>query len=609
MRMRSFTRSFPALLLSVCAMQAAHSGADPTHLGTGMLLSGAQPSGVIDNRAFVPDSTARPAHRPFSGDVVICESLMRTTPTDLRFHAVRGKDPHYFPAVRLSFITVDGDLVPSTQEVIRTGFLPGGRSYWDIIVQPGRVWSEPADGSWSRAAFPFALVNSMEGETHNGLAIFLYRGHEVSPLRYQIVQQTLPDYVDAIFSAAGSAPMHAQIADQPHSPQFVREVTRRYQAAKADEISLHPWSELEQRAAGTALSHFADGLPAKDTVLTGIDYERTFYLHDCESVAGPLPWCDRARFGIWSATKAFANEAALLRLAQKYGPDVFKAKIIDFVPAAKAYPAWANVRFDDCINMATGVGNGSSKRDPNEILDGYLDPTYGDWYDAQSRDEKITALLRTGRAYPWGPGQVARYRDQDMFILGVAMDAYLKSKEGPNAQLWTMLEKEVYEPIGIHYAPIERTIESTGDGTPIMAFGVFATIGDLVKVARLFQAGGNWHGQQLLYAPRVTELLAGTRPRGLPTGDHTSFGETTYFNAFWNFRFDSPDGCAIYIPQMVGWGSNLVTLYPGGVTGIQIARSPGDAEDDPLPMARAANRLVSFCDRNDIRSLNNKHAR
>jgi hypothetical protein len=606
LRMRSLSRALSAMVLSMCAMSAAHSTNDPTHFGIDEFLSGHRPTGVIDNRAFVPGSAARPAHAPFRGDIVISEALMRTTPTDLRFHTVRGKDARYFPAVRLSFITVDGDLVPGTQDVIRTGFIPGGRSYWDIIVQPGRVWSEPADGAWSRAAFPFALVNSMEGETHNGLAIFLYRGREVSALRYQIVQQTLPGYVEAIFTASGSAPTHAE----PGEPRDAQELARRYRAAKADELSIRPWSELEQHAAGPALKGFADGLPAKDTVLTGMDYEGVFYLHDCDSAAGPLPWCDRARFGIWSVTKAFANEVALLHLAQKYGPEVFKAKIVDYVPAARAYPAWADVKFDDCINMATGIGNGSPKRDPNDISDGYLDPTYYDWYDAQSRDDKIAALLRTGHTYPWGPGQVARYRDQDTFILSVAMDAYLKSKQGPNASLWTMLEREVYEPIGIHYAPVGRTVESSGEGSPIMGFGVFATIGDLVKVARLYHARGEWHGRQLLYAPRIDELIAGTRPRGLPTGDHGDFGETTYFNAFWHIRFDSTDGCSLYVPQMSGWGSNVVTLYPGGVTGIRIAHLPSDApaSDDPLPMARAANRLVSFCDPNDNASSNNKSA-
>jgi hypothetical protein len=343
---------------------------------------------------------------------------------------------------------------------------------------------------------------------------------------------------------------------------------------------------------------FADALPANQTVLTGIDYHGTFYLHDCDSAGGPLPWCDRARFGVWSVTKAFLNEVALLRLAQKFGPDVFASKIVDYVPAVRAYPAWAKVTFADCINMATGMGNGSTKRDPNDIGDGFLDPTYYDWYNAKSQEDKVSAVLRTSRVYPWGPGQVARYRDQDMYILGVAMDGYLKAKEGPSSSLWSMLRREVYEPIGIFYATTSRTLESSGDGIPLMGFGVYATIGELVKVARLYHAGGRWRGQQILYAPRIAELSAGTAPRGLPTGDHGPFGETTYFNAFWQIRYDATEGCKLYIPEMLGWGSNLVALYPGGLTAIRMAHVPPDwtAPDDPTPMARVANHLAPFCE-------------
>jgi hypothetical protein len=52
-----------------------------------------------------------------------------------------------------------------------------------------------------------------------------------------------------------------------------------------------------------------------------------------------------------------------------------------------------------------------------------------------------------------GPGLVARYRDQDVPLLGVAMKRFLQAKEGPEADLWTMMEREVHAPIGIHDAP------------------------------------------------------------------------------------------------------------------------------------------------------------
>jgi hypothetical protein len=246
-------------------------------------------------------------------------------------------------------------------------------------------------------------------------------------------------------------------------------------------VPVDTWQALANRVGGDKLAGFDGAMNPSDIVLSGLDYHGKFYLEQCRSAAGPLPWCDRARFGVWSATKSLANATALLHLAQKYGPSVFDLKIRDYVPEAARYPAWNEVRFDDAINMATGIGNGSTQLEPNEAEDGYIDPLYDTWYEARSAHAKIAALLRDGHVYPWGPGKVTRYRDQDMFILGVAMDRFLKSKEGASADLWTMLRREVFEPIGIHEAPTNRTIEA-GDapGQPMMAYGYYPTISDLV---------------------------------------------------------------------------------------------------------------------------------
>ncbi len=584
-----------AAVLVLLTAAATGAPAEVRTLRAGDFATTATGVGIVDNRAFVPSARALPAHEPFHGTLRLGEQRMTTVPADLGFHQMLGKDPQFFPRIDLAFTTVDGDLVPATEEVIRSGSLAGGRSYWDLIVQSGQVWSEPDDGGWSRAAFPFSLVHSQEGETHNGLATFRYRRGEVSAIRFQIVQQTTPAHIETYFTAAGV--LSATRGPAPAADW--KAIADDYREARRDAVPVQDWQALGKLVGEGKLAGFADGLPAGQTVLTGLDYRGVFYTPGCTSAGGLLPWCERTRFGVWSVTKAFANEVALLRLAQKFGPEVFDAKISDYVPAVAKYPAWSRVRFEDCIDMATGLGNGSAKRDPNDSGDGYIDATYNDWADARSEDEKVAALLRIAKVYPWGPGEVVRYRDQDMYVLGVAMQAYLRAKEGPQADLWTMLEREVYRPIGIHHAPINRTLEPDGSrGYPMMPYGYYATIGDLVKVARLYHAHGRHGGAQILYAPRIERLLAGTEPRGLPTGGHSADGETTYFNAFWNLRYNASEGCRLYIPQMIGWGDNLVALFPGGLTGIRIAHNPADdtsAEGDSLAMARAANRLTAFC--------------
>jgi hypothetical protein len=591
-------RLWHAHALALCTLTlvaAQDAAAAAKRISAAELLSPAWSGGVISTTAFTPGSDAVTEHAPFLGTLRLTETEMTTQPAVFSPASVLGRDPKLFPGVAISFFTDEGDLVPFTQDVIRYGSSNQGRSYWDIIVQPGRVWSQPDDSGWSRAAFPFALVNSIEGETHNGLATFLYKDARVSNLRFQIVQQTAPYYIKDDFVAAGLVP--ATFAPAP--TQQLSSLKRVHEADRTDAVPIAGWSELAAKVGSAKLADFDGTMRATDIVLSGLDYQGTFYLKECQSAGGPLPWCDRARFGVWSATKVLANETVLLRLAAKYGPTVFELKIVDYVPQAAGYPGWRNVRFEDAINMATGIGNGSTRSEPNDTGDGYLDTSYSNWYEARSVKEKVAALLADGRVYPWGPGQVTRYRDQDMFVLGVAMDGFLKSKEGPTANIWSMLQREVLEPIGIHHAPTNRTIEADGSaGQPLMAYGYYPTIGDMVLMARLYQNGGRQGDQQILYAPRIRELLAGPKARGFPTGEKLPEGETTYINAFWVTSYVASQDCRVFYPRMIGWGGNIVALMPGGLTGIRLAKSGETADNsevDTSGMARVANNLSKFC--------------
>ena len=359
-----------ALLGAVVFATASPVAALSAHIGAAEFAAAAAGAGIIDNTAFAPGPRAAPAHETFLGTLTLTESSMITEPAVFSTQSALGRNPRLFPGVSISFFTDKGDLVPFTQDVIRCASKDQGKSFWDVIVQPGRVWFERADRGWSRAAFPFALVNSIEGETHNGLAIFLYKGMKVSSVRFQIVQQTAPYYIKDQFLASGFIPAIVE----PVPENDLDALRRVREADRRDAVHIADWSELAAQVGAARIEGFDGSMNAADIVASGLDYHGTFYLKQCRSAAGPLPWCDRMRFGVWSATKALTNETALLRLAEKYGPGVFDLKIRDYVPQAARYPGWSAVRFEDAIDMATGIGNGSDKTEPNDTSDGYLDP-------------------------------------------------------------------------------------------------------------------------------------------------------------------------------------------------------------------------------------------
>src|SRR5580698_8189635 len=255
----------PVLIFCALILAGAHcASAASQGIGTAELLSPTWSGGVTANSAFTPGSDAVAEHAPFLGTLRLTETQMTTKPAVFSPPSVLGRDPHLFPGVAISFFTDKGDLVPFTQDVIRYASNNQGRSYWDVIVQPGRVWSQPGDGGWSRAGFPFALVNSIEGETHNGLATFLYKDGRVSNLRFQIVQQTAPFYITHDFIAAGLVPATFAAA----ATGRLESLTRDYEADRTDAVPVAAWSELAAQVGGAKLVNFDGTMPASAIVLS-----------------------------------------------------------------------------------------------------------------------------------------------------------------------------------------------------------------------------------------------------------------------------------------------------------------------------------------------------
>lgn len=60
-------------------------------------------------------------------------------------------------------------------------------------------------------------------------------------------------------------------------------------------------------------------------------------LRGCETRAGPYPYCEQMRHGVYSVTKSMGAAVALLRLAQKYGDQLLDLKIKDYVTVTAAH--------------------------------------------------------------------------------------------------------------------------------------------------------------------------------------------------------------------------------------------------------------------------------
>jgi hypothetical protein len=600
-----FKKIVLAILAGLAAwpvIAAAGSAADA--LPVAAILAESAPVAPVRNSAFAPGVDARSAPS-LVGTLRVGRAMLATDPA-IAVPVIGGRDARVFPEISLQLFTTGDLLVPvargSMVREVATGATP---SYWRVIPQFGRVWHESADGDWNRAALPLTLVNDTENDAHQGLATFLYKDGIVSQVRLQFVQQTGPYLVKPHLVAW-------TVAAATWTPGGLDGLVGLRGAAEreiAERIPARPWRDLVEELPTGTLDGFGGPLRAEWTVELALLRNGVLYYQESATPYGPYPYPLEMRFGPRSVMKSVAAPLSLLHLAEIYGPWVLDLKIGDYV--AGLDPKFKRIRFFDAACMASGFGGtGTLRTHPNDIYDGYLGANYDDWYTAPSNAEKLAQINSNLKPYPWEPGHVVRYRDQDFYLLGIAVDAFLKSVRGPDADAWRMLETEVFAPIGISHAPAVRTREAGETAGPVwFNAGYYPTLDDLAKIARLYQNAGAWNGRQLLHRELTLDLLA-ARGALVKSGDSSVTAGASasdgadpelYRMGFHYTPFRSErDHKLRYVPSMEGSGENEILLFPNGLVSIRMAKASGlpDGEkaftDDGPATIRAVERLAPF---------------
>lgn len=506
---------------------------------------------------FHPAHDAAPASEPFAGMLSLDATRLALAPANPRRHQGLSADTSLFPSIDIALSSGRGDLIPASQKPI-TGFKDGeGESYWDVIVQTGRTWRLSLDSDWNRAVLPFALVNPLENETYNGLALFGYRGAEVTPVRLWIIQQTAPFLLRDHIVASGVAA--ARFSPQPvPTPQQIP-------------FPLEPWADLQAKVGVATLSGFDAAERSSGLIASGIDIGSVFYLHRFDTPYGAWPFPAETRIGVWSVTKSSMTGLAALRLAKLYGDSVLEEPVVAHVPELQLSEPWRGVSILNALCMATGIGSKADGYVPVGFEGEEIAPGYKAWYLAQSVGEKLAAIAEDSVRESWGPAAAFRYRDQDMFVAGVAMDRLSRARDGRSLE--DVLRQDVYVPLEILDPAYARTREPLGgDPLPLWAFGFYPTLGELVRIARLIQARGRHKDAQILSATLIDKIFDAGREGALLTDRDTENGPVRYYLTFWCSTVTLADGSTAIYPAMSGYGGNDVLLLPNGVTVIRIAK-------------------------------------
>jgi hypothetical protein len=515
---------------------------------------------------------------------------LRFVGDDISFYGVFLNGLRVFPSIDVELVSVEGYLVPVDAGVIRGD----NGSFWELVFSTGRTWSEPADAGKSRAVIPLTLSHRQWNQAHHGLMTFLYDAYSISNVHFQATQENLPWGTNQNFYGMLNPSYTASAAMDAYKTE------REWRRDMAMRLPVRPLAVLSAQVGATALRDFNRGVPQNKISQSGIVSDGVLYLPPAYTRTGDHPYQEEMRHGAFSMSKTAAAAVAMLRLAEKYGESVFDELIRDYIPVTANHNGWNSVTFGDTLSMATGIGDAYPDRFTSVTFADEGDESNPHWRDfnySEFMADRLSGAFSLGN-FSWGPDEVMRYNSAHTMILAVAMDNYLKSKEGAQADLWEMLNREVYQPIGIRWLPSMRLrVDRRTPGPVPMGWGLLPSAHDIVRIATLLHEQGSFGGEQLLHKQRTAQLMRHNEEQALDTAERTqlatgSWVDTSYRDATWSSKVQRFDSCPKIASRMEGLGGNFVVMMPGGMTLFRFA----DANVyDAGALVLTGERIMSAC--------------
>ena len=374
----------------------------------------------------IPSGSSDPTFS-FEGRLELVGEATSGQYTVIKGSSDREPEVFHLPEFDYQFVQNDGYLIP-----VQRGLIITDHPNWDYILEPGRVWQENGDQDFSRASFPFALVWKGSNAILNGTMSFLFNAEEVSKVWYQITQETTISFGMDMWGLLDGIHHSEQVSDSATiKDAFDQELANRIPMKSIDELAKdHP---------GVDVSAFGRGVTDSKMTWYGLVVNGVNYIGGCQTRYGIYPYCESMRAPSYSTAKSSFVSMAMMRLAQKYDPNLPNFLIKDYVPEASSSPGdWSSVTFNNTLDMATGNYRSAGHMVDEEEWDNPF------WVEG-FYDKIIAAAFNWPHGGP--PGTQWVYRTSDTFILTTALQNYLESKEGVEADIFDFVVDEIYKPL------------------------------------------------------------------------------------------------------------------------------------------------------------------
>jgi len=568
------------LLLTGASFILAAPAHGRDHLDFAALMQGAD-IGELDYSAFAPGPQAAPASNHFEGRLRLDGKPRTRTRTRLADFVSDAElaQARTLPAdFSVTFVQDADVLIP-----VQRGPMPSTHGWWEFIVEPGRVWDEPGDQGYTRAAIPFSLQERNANCTHQGVLLLLFRNdgttsHAALRVAGETCRYLKLDMWGTLRTHYDAGPVAAAAG-----------VVRAYHEEVAQRLPVRPIAQLARDYPGVMAENLAIGDPKAHSV-HGLVVDGVNYVSSCTSRAGDYPYCEVMDLPSFSTAKSIFAGIALMRL-EALAPGMARRPLRAFLPSVCAPEKWSQVTFLNALDMASGnFDSDSFESDENAAgTNGlFLPPDHA---------SKIDYACNT---YPHraAPGERWVYHTSDTYVLGTALSTYLRTLPGrEHEDLYAdLVVREVFAPLGL--SQVARTTRRTYDAVrqPFTGWGLTYHHDDIARLAAFLSSGEGKIGNRALLDRGLlaAALQRQETDRGLETAGLRGF---RYQHGFWARDLQDLLTCShpLWVPFMSGYGGISVVMFPNGVVYYNFSDDGETASFDWSGPARVSNRIRPIC--------------
>lgn len=419
---------------------------------------------------------------------------------------------------------------------------------WEIIAEPGVAWDAPGEDGWSRAALPFTLKEKNENCLHNGMMTFLYKADgAITRVAWQVASETclyvkinLWGVIDASF--------------EPGSISSAEKVITAYRAEVANRLPVKPLSDLREDYPGLEPAAF-DPPGLDDASVYGFVINGVNYRSECPTRFGPYPFCDVLDLPSYSLAKSVFGGLGYFILTNRW-PEFASMPITELIPECDLEDRrWNDVTPAHLLNMTTGNYESTVFNADED------DASIVTFFEAETHAGKVRFSCE---AWPHKsePGSQWAYHTTDTYLLGVAMNRFLKQRLGMQYDIYDdIVYREVLKPLGL--SPVTQWTHRTYDdiSQPFTGFGLVFHNDDVLRIALALNSDS-----------ALSKLVAGAEFESAmfrsddPRNSGLDPNDLAYSNGFWGVDVSQSINCPkpSWVPFFSGYGGIAVAMFPKG---------------------------------------------